>query len=137
MVDNPESLIAFTEESRDHLSDGQLFELAKGNILPWLENVVEDKIVENASLFYVEGNTFLSPGLILLDEFWASVADRFPNDVIIAIPRRDQLFLFRADAPNALTRARRLVEVTFEDEFNLLTPVLLIRRGGKIQLLEE
>ncbi|HWI86318.1 MAG TPA: hypothetical protein VNT42_08365, partial [Sphingomonas sp.] len=84
-------------------------------------------------LYYVEGNTMLSTSLILLDDFWKFVAARFPGNVLIALPRKDQLFLFDDDG-NAASRAaiRRLIDVTFEDNFNLLSRRLYARRGGTI-----
>ena len=56
-----------------------------------------------------------------------------PGDVLIAIPRRDQLFIFD-DNGSAKIRAgvRRLIKVTFEDDFNLLSPRLYARRKGRI-----
>src|SRR5690606_11035374 len=115
MLNAPDALMAFTEDSRNQRSNDELFELAKTNIRPWLQNVVEEELAEGGSAFFVDGNTFLSPSLILLDEFWDSISADFPGDVIIALPRKDQLFLHRADTPKALARARGMVEVTFEE----------------------
>lgn len=137
MLDASDSIVTLTEDNRKQRSNDQLFDLAKANIRPWLKNAVEEKLEEGGSAFFVDGNTFLGPSLILLDEFWASVSASFPGDVIIAIPRKDQLFLFRADSPNAAARARAVTEATFEDDFNLLSDVLLVRRGDKIELLQE
>jgi len=105
---------------------------ALDNIGKWLPKVVANNELGAGTLYYVEGNTMLSTSLILLDDFWKSVAARFPGDVLIALPRKDQLFVF--DDGNAALRAgiRRLINATFEDNFNLLSRQLYARRGGKI-----
>jgi len=74
----------------------------------------------------------LSTSLILLEDFWKSVARRFPGDVLIALPRKDQLFVFD-DNPNARAGARRLIDETISEGFNLLSSGLYARRGGKIE----
>ena len=84
-----------------------------------------------ATLYFIEGNTLLSPTLVLLDEFWASIKGRYPGDVLIALPRRDQLFIFNDDA-NGKILARRLIDITFRDNFSLLSDKLFARRDGKI-----
>jgi hypothetical protein len=75
----------------------------------------------------------LSTSLILLDEFWKSIQTRFPGDVLIALPRRDQLFIFDDD-PQVEAAARRLIDVTTHDNFNLLSSKLYARRNSKIVL---
>jgi hypothetical protein len=52
--------------------------------------------------------------------------------VLIALPRKDQLFLFD-DKPEFHAGVRRLIDVTFQDNFNLLSPQLYARRNGKIE----
>lgn len=107
--------------------------IALKNVRQWLPKVVSDDGLKSGMLYYVEGNTMLSTSLILLDDFWRSIAARFPGDVLIAIPRKDQLFIFDDDgSPATRASARRLIEVTIEEDFNLLSPLLYARRGGKI-----
>ena len=80
----------------------------------------------------------LSTGLVILDEFWKSIATRFPGDVLFALPRRDQLFIFKDDG-NARTKAlaHHLIKVTFEENFNLLSPLLYARRMGQIVVVSD
>jgi hypothetical protein len=78
----------------------------------------------------------LSPTLILLDEFWTSIADRYPGSALIAVPRRDQLFIVNDDV-NGRALARRLIEVTFKEDFNLLSRRIFARRNGKIVAADE
>ena len=54
----------------------------------------------------------LSTGLILLDEFWKVVAGHFRGDILIALPRKDQLFLFDDSDAAARAIARRLIAAT-------------------------
>ena len=79
----------------------------------------------------------LSTSLILLDEFWRSIEAKFPGDVLIALPRKDQLFIFDAGDPTAKERARALINVTTQENFNLLSLKLYARRSGKIKLVQE
>ena len=79
----------------------------------------------------------LSTGLILLDEFWKSIETRFPGDVLIAVPRRDQLFIFDDGNSSAKALARRLIDVTTRENFNLLSEKLYARRNGEIVLVGD
>lgn len=131
MADRPDSMAPI---NKANLPGGDLTSIRKialDNIHKWLPKVVADDGLGDGVLYYVEENTMLSTSLVLLEDFWKLVAARFPGDVLIAIPRKDQLFLFD---DNAKTRAgiRRLIDVTIEENVNLLSPHLYARRGGKI-----
>jgi hypothetical protein len=78
----------------------------------------------------------LSPTLILLDEFWTSIKDRYSGDVLIAVPRRDQLFILN-DNVDGRALARRLIDITFRDDFSLLSERIFARRNGKIVVVNE
>ena len=133
MVDRPDSMspLNATDLSGRPLEDVR--KVALGNVQKWLPRVVSDDALGAGVLYYVEGNTMLSPSLMLLDEFWKSIAARFPGDVLIAIPRRDQLFIFD-DNGNSKSEAlaRGLIRATIEENFNLLSPLLYARRKGRI-----
>jgi len=133
MVDGPDSMAPLTKPDMPGKDLASVRKIALANVGKWLPKVVADNRLGAGVLYYVEGNTMLSSSLILLDDFWKSIAVRFPGDVLIALPRRDQLFLFDDDG-NAESRAavRRLIDATFEDGFNLLSPQLYARRGGKL-----
>jgi uncharacterized protein YtpQ (UPF0354 family) len=108
--------------------------VALRNVRKWLDRVKSDNRLRVTTLYVVEGNTFLSPTLILLDEFWTSIKDRYPGDVLIIMPRRDQLFIFD-DTTDGPALARRMIEVTFKEGFNLLSDQIYARRHGKIVAL--
>lgn len=137
MVDLPDSMSPL--DAKDpHKPLKALRVLSLENVRKWLPHLVADHSLGAGSLYYVEGNTMLSPSLLLLDAFWTSIADRFPGDVLIAIPRRDQLFIFD-DAGAAKNResARRLIKVTIDEGFNLLSPQLYARRDGRIVAVSD
>ena len=131
MADRPDAMEPLSTDQLPGKSLADVRGIALSNIRKWLPKVVANNDLGDGALYYVEGNAMLSTSLILLDDFWKSVAGRFPGDVLIALPRKDQLFVFD---DNAKTRAgvRRLIDATIEEGFNLLTPQLYARRGGKI-----
>lgn len=136
MVDRPDSL---TPVKLDDFPDKPINEIkseARANARQWLDKVVAEDAFGVGSLYYVEGNTTLSPSLVLLEEFWNSIKSRFPTNALIAVPRRDQLFVFD-DTPDGKAIARRLIDVTMKEDFSLLSDRLYARRGGKIVAVEE
>lgn len=136
MADRPDSMSPINAKDLLDKSLGDVRKVALGNIRKWLPKVVADGSLGGGVLYYVEGNTMLSPSLVLLDEFWKSIATRFPGDVLFAIPRRDQLFIFDDESKNEAL-ARRLIEVTIEEDFDLLSPLLYARRKGRIVAVSD
>lgn len=136
MVDRPESLTPVSLDDFPDKSADDIKSQARANARQWLDKVVAEDAFGVGQLYYVEGNTTLSPSLVLLEEFWTSIKSRFPGDVLIAAPRRDQLFVFD-DTPDAKAIARRLIDVTMKEDFSLLSNRLYARRGGKIVAAEE
>lgn len=132
MFDTPDSMSPLTAKDVPGKDLKSLRAIALANVRKWLPKVVSDHEMKTSALYYVEGNTMLSTSLILLDEFWASINARFPGDVFIALPRKDQLFIFAGQDSVAEARARRLIEVTYEDNFGLLSHKLYARRAGRI-----
>ena len=138
MADRPDSMVPLSKADVPGKDLASVRKAALDNVRKWLPKVVADGQLGAGTLYYVEGNTMLSTSLILLDDFWKSVAARFPGDVLIALPRKDQLFLFDDDG-NAGSRAavRGLIDATIEENFNLLSPQLYARRGGKIVAVSD
>lgn len=131
MIDRPDSMAPARSSDFPDKDLADIRTIALKNVRQWLPNIVSDDGMKVGSLFYVEDNTMLSTSLILLDEFWNSISARFPNDVLIGLPRKDQLFVFD-DGPKAEAGLRYLIDVTFKENFNLLSPMLYARRQGKI-----
>ena len=131
MADMPGSMSVVGRKQFPDKEIADLRRVALGNVSKWLDHIEFDDGLQVATLYFIEGNTLLSPTLVLLDEFWASIKGRYPGDVLIALPRRDQLFIFNDDA-NGKILARRLIDITFRDNFSLLSDKLFARRDGKI-----
>lgn len=132
MDDLPDSMSPVTANDLPGRSLADIRRLALGNVRKWLPKVVADGQLGDGVLYFVEGDTMLSTSLILLEDFWKSVAHRFPGDVLIALPRKDQLFVFD-DNPKARAGVRGLIDETIGEGFNLLSPGLYARRDGKIE----
>lgn len=137
MADAPDSLNTLTQDEVAGKTLAQIRDAAFRNVSRWLPKLVKDGDPDSGILYYLEGNPSLTSALLAMDEFWHRVGPRFPGNVLIAIPRRDQLFLFNAEHPKAVERARRLVNATIEDKYALLSERLYIRRNGQIGALLE
>ncbi|MBN9275470.1 MAG: hypothetical protein J0J15_35570, partial [Mesorhizobium sp.] len=75
--------------------------------------------------------------LLLTDKFWALIEPQFPGGVVIAIPRRDAIFVFDKRLPKALRIARALIAKVFQDEPDLLSEYIFERRDGTLQVVAE
>jgi hypothetical protein len=129
MIDMPDAVSPLLPDEVAGRTLQSLHALAFENVRKWLPKVVADGAAASGMLYYIDGNMTLSPSLILLDEFWASIASDFPGDCLIALPRRDQLFVYNADA---VVEAKHMIEITMQDNFSLLSDMLYARRGGKL-----
>ena len=133
MADRPDSMSPLTLNDVPGKDLAAVRRLASDHLRRWLPKLVSDHRLGVGSLYYVADNPMLSTSLILSDDFWKSIAPRFPNDVLIAIPRKDQLFIFNDDGkPATRAAALRLIGATIEENFALLSPHLYARRNGKI-----
>lgn len=134
MVDGPDSMSPVSGADIG-LAPANVHGIALANLEKWLGKMGADdrKLFVHYS---VDGNEMLAPSLLLLDGFWQRIAPRFRGDVLIALPRRDQLFIFDASDPQAEAAARRLIAVTWNDTFNLLSGKLYRRRNGRIAVVE-
>ncbi|HKQ45418.1 MAG TPA: DUF1444 family protein [Rhizomicrobium sp.] len=137
MMDLPDAMKSIASKDMPGKDLLSVRKIALGNVLQWLPKVVTDDQLQPRILYQVQDNTMLSPSLILLDEFWKSIEPRFPGDVLIALPRRDQLFIFADGSPQVTAMARHLIDVTIDENFNLLSSNLYARRGGKIVLVTD
>jgi len=131
MADEPDAMKTLSRKDVPGKSLADVRKVALDNLRKWLPKVSSDDELKDGVLYNVEGNELLATSLILLDDFWKSVANRFPGDVLIALPRREQLFLFD-DKPEVHAGVRRLIEASGEDGSGLLSSRLYARRGGKI-----
>jgi uncharacterized protein YtpQ (UPF0354 family) len=137
MADRPDAMSPITPKDVPGKNLSALRKIALDNVRRWLPKIVADDRLKPGVLYYVQDNTMLSTSLILLDEFWRSIETRFPGDVLIALPRKDQLFIFDDRDSTAKERARALIDVTTQENFNLLSQKLYARRSGKVVLTLE
>jgi hypothetical protein len=72
MADMPGSMSVVTQEEFSEKNLAELRRIALSNARKWLGHLKCDDQLKAATLYFVEGNTMLSPTLILLDEFWTS-----------------------------------------------------------------
>ncbi|WP_202293219.1 DUF1444 family protein [Mesorhizobium sp. 131-2-1] len=132
MADLPDSVSPVAPKDFPGRALADLRTVALDNVRKWLPKIVSDGEAAVACLYFVDGNTMLSTSLILIDEFWLSIKPQFPGDVLFALSRRDQLFVFDAGNPQAQSAARQMIDVTFKDGFNLLSDKIFERRNGKL-----
>ncbi len=137
MADRPDSMSPITQKNVPGKDLFELRKIALNHVRQWLPKVVADGQLQLGVLYYVDGNTMLSTSLILIDEFWKSIEKRFPGDVLIALPRRDQLFIFDDGKPAANARARQLIDATVRENFNLLSQKLYARRNREIVVVAD
>lgn len=137
MVDSPASLAWAMVDDFPGRSVEELEPIALKNLRGWMPKVIVDRPTDQLVQYIVDGNESLSPGLILLDEFWERVRSDFPGDVLLTVARRDQLFLLDVAKASNLGLARKLIDLTFEDGFALLSNRIYRRRDGKLELVEE
>ena len=134
MVDSPETLAGLNRSDVTDISDETLWETALDNVRPYLSKIAMDDQLGHLRLYYVDGNTFLTPSLILLDEFWEAVSTDYPEGLLFALPRKDQLFTVDAAHPNAYAMIRTMVSITFEENVNLLSSEVYHYDAGEIKL---
>lgn len=136
MVDLPTALRGLQKSDLEQLQIDAPLATARENMRKFLPAMFKTDDLGFADLYSIEDQGHLAPSLILFDEFWERVEKDYPNGCIIALPRRDQLFLIDLSDPNAVENAQHLVRVTFADNFNLLTSELYVRKAGVISILD-
>ena len=132
MADTPHALKGLQKSDVEGRDESEIFELAKKNVQAELTNLSENNELPFTTLYFIEGNTFLTSSLVLFDEFWKVVENTYPEGVFFAIPRKDQLFVWDARRPDAESTGWRMIQVTNEDDFNLLSDCLFKRMNGEI-----
>jgi len=136
MVDTPYALRGLGKDDAAALDDIDIENTALNNLRGNLTKLCADHSLNGISLFYIDDNTSLTSGLILLDAFWGGLDEDYQKDCYFSLPRKDQLFLFDINHPTALDNARRMVAATIKDDFNILSPQIFRRKNGNITLVE-
>lgn len=136
-VDTKDVLASVTFSDVEGRSLAQLRELALENINRQMAQVRQSEFLEGIFVFTIEGDEAISPALLLTDKFWALLGPQFPEGVLIAIPRRDSIFVFDKRLPNAIQIARALIDKVFKGESDLLSEYVFERRDGKLLVVAE
>ncbi len=140
MADNPDSLQALSlrdleTATIDVHSAKALGELALQNLQKQLPRLVCDSSQQVMHLYYVRDNPLLTSGMALLPEFWQILKRRHGSEFLFALPRKDQLFVFEPSFHKQMTAAKMLVNATWDDNFNLLSPMTFKWVDGDIEVL--
>lgn len=131
MRNTPRTFMTIEPENFPNKSRDELYEIGMQNTTELLPDLASDH-QDNFSLYYLDGEYDLTNSLALMPEFWAIVRARFGDDFIFAIPRRDQLFVFDAKRSNSKASAISLIQATFAQNHNLLSPQVFELDNGKI-----
>jgi len=105
-----------------------------------LSRLMDRLVAENdgvAVLYYLEDNSVLSPGLLMLEEFWTIADRRFPEGAIVVNPRRDQIFLIDKRDESAAESARRIIDAAVADDYLVQSERLYHRTAGKLVPFEN
>jgi len=129
---------AFATVSLDMLparSEGEFFEIGVSNVSTLLSDIVTEDY-DGAILYFIESDPDLTSALALMPEFWDIVRGRFGDDFVFVIPRRDQLFVIDTADGDPLGYAKYVIDATFTDRYNLLSPEIYALENGKIVTVE-
>jgi len=135
MADLPTAMRGLVSEDLNNLNLESPLTKARENMLALFPNLMCNDELGYTSLYFIQDHAHLSPSLILFDAFWEIADKKFPDGCVIAMPRRDQLFLFNLADADVIEKANYLVDITFKDNFNLLTEQLFVRKSGVISAL--
>lgn len=73
----------------------------------------------------------LESSVLLAGEFWDSIADSVPGELVVGVPARDVVIVTGSQSRGGLEKARRAVDrVFFAGDQHLLTRHLLVRYQG-------
>lgn len=92
------------------------------------EDLAEGKLP--VPLWSITSGNDLEACLVLLDDFWASMASRIPGDMVVGVPARNALVVTSTQSPATVQLLRDVVAETHRRATNhSLTLNLLVRRG--------
>ena len=131
MRDTPRAYQTVGPDAFPDKSAEALLEIGTGNAARFLPDLASEPY-DDFALYYIGGETNLTNALALMPEFWATVSARFGEDFVFVMPRRDQLFVFGGRSEDVLVKAVTMIDVTFADQFNLLSSEVYAIENGQI-----
>lgn len=131
MEDSPDAMRSLYSDDFGDRTLEEIHALAVENVRPWFSNIVGQEAEGVFCMYTIEENSFLISSMVFLDEFWKLLEERHGDHFLFAIPRKDQFFVFNADNPDAMDVATNIIQVTWEDDFNLMSPLIYVRSKGQ------
>jgi uncharacterized protein YtpQ (UPF0354 family) len=120
-------LVTWSDLERLEISRRRLRRQAQGNLEEMLDSV---NIYGQPPALMLSFNG-LESSVLLVDEFWESLAESVPGELVLGVPARDVVILTGSHSRGGLARATRAVErVFFANGPNLLLRDLLVWRDG-------
>lgn len=136
MEDNPDAMRTVSYEEFEDQSLDDIHELAVNNLRPWLSKLVGQEAENLFCMYTIEDNGYLISGMVHIKGYWDFLEDRHGKKFLFAIPRKDQFFVFNFDHPNAISVASDMIQATWDDNFNLLSPQIYVRSDGKNEVFK-
>jgi len=136
MEDSPEAMRGLTKGDLNDFEKLDLRKLSIENVKQWLPSLFCDDSLPGIFMYSIEDNGYLISGMMLLDEFWEILEEKHGPNFLFALPRKDQFFVFDPNQTNALDIGKRMVQVTWEDNFNLVSPLIFKRTNGSIEVVK-
>jgi len=131
--DTPDAMRTLSQSDMGERTMDETHEIALSNIRDWFPRLVSDDSQKVFHLYYVDENNLLTSSMVLLDEFWEYLEERHGPEFLFALPRKDQFFVVEPSNPEQMDVAKWLINATWEDGFNLMSPLVHKRAGGKIE----
>lgn len=136
MEDKPTAMRTLDAEILEERSQEDIFRIAIDNVRPWMDKLWSEDPASPTCLYNVTENTFLISSMVFLDEFWVHLEKNHGDEFLFAFPRKDQLFVFDLKRPDAMDIALKMIQVTWEDNFNLMSPFVFRRRDGQVEVVK-
>jgi uncharacterized protein YtpQ (UPF0354 family) len=122
-----EMLVTWSDLERIEISRRRLRRQALEN----LENMLDSVNIYGQPPALMLSFNGLESSVLLIDEFWESLAESVPGELVVGVPARDVVILTGSHSRGGLERATRAVErIFYANGPNLLLRDLLVWRDG-------
>ncbi|MBN9382948.1 MAG: DUF1444 family protein [Chitinophagaceae bacterium] len=118
-----------------HLTEDQLYEIAKENFNNLLVNNLKGHGDSNALMLTVNGN--LEAGLVLIDPIWEQLEPQIDDTLVIAVPSRDVVLVTGEHKKEFLSSLRQKAREIYEKGDHPISELLYRRVNGKWEVFEK
>jgi uncharacterized protein YtpQ (UPF0354 family) len=135
--DLPESfqMVRVRDVKRLGLTPEQLRATAVANLKQQLGQI--GRAGEPPLMTMVVGNN-LEACMLLVDDFWQSLSDQIPPEIVVGVPTRDILMVTSSDSPTGIKLLREAVaEARTGDNTHWLSEQLLVWRANKWEVFHD